>query len=233
MLTLERIEAGYGAGPVLRDVSLEVRPGEVFCLVGRNGAGKTTTLKAVIGLVDVSAGRIRLDGEDLVGLAPHEAPGRGIGYVPQGRRLFEDLTVGENIEVGLMAGNGGSDVRARVLDLFPALTGRLNQRAGTLSGGEQQMLAIARALCLEPRVVVMDEPTEGLQPSMVAMVRRVVDGLRAKGAAVLLVEQRLEAIETLADRVGFMVNGFTRETVSAAELARRPGLLGRYVGVGA
>ena len=169
MLRLEGVSAGYGPVQVLHELSLEVRSGEVLCLMGRNGAGKTTTLKAIMGLLPLGAGRILLDGEDVSMLPAHAVPRRGIGYVPQGRRLFTEMTVAENIEIGLMTRGKGRATREKVLDMFPRLRERLGQRAETLSGGEQQMLATARALCLEPRVLLLDEPTEGLQPSMIQL----------------------------------------------------------------
>lgn len=229
VLAVRGLDAGYGALRVLRDVALELHPGEVHCLAGRNGAGKTTLLKAILGLVEVPRGEILLGGDDLARLPPHQRPRHGIGYVPQGRRLFADLTIAENLEIGLMTRRRSQAVREKVLTLFPVLGGRLDQQAGTLSGGEQQMLAVARALCLEPRVLLLDEPTEGLQPSMAAVIREVVLGLRETGVATLLVEQRIDAIEALADRVSFIENGEMRETVTGGGHAA---LFRRYIGVG-
>jgi len=217
---------------VLRGVSLDLRSGEVHCLVGRNGAGKTTLLKAVLGLVRPTAGRVLLDDRDLARLPAWRVPRQGVAYVPQGRRLFAELTVAGNLEIGLMARGRGRPVRDRMLAVFPVLAQRLGQRAGTLSGGEQQMLAMARALCLEPRVLLLDEPTEGLQPSMVGRIREVVGGLRGTGVATLLVEQRVEAVHALADRVSFLENGVMRETIPGAELDTHSALFHRYVGVG-
>ncbi|MEM6386462.1 MAG: ABC transporter ATP-binding protein [Pseudomonadota bacterium] len=231
MLTLENISTGYGPVQVLYDLSLEARPGEVLCLLGRNGAGKTTTLRAIMGLLPLSTGRITLDGKALSDLPPHEVPKHGIGYVPQGRRLFTEMTVAENIEVGLMARNKGRETRERVLTMFPRLRERLNQRAETLSGGEQQMLTTARALCLEPSVLLLDEPTEGLQPSMIQLIRETVETLRAEGKAIVLVEQRIDAVLAIADRVTFIENGHARETVEVATLQADRSLLEKYVGV--
>ncbi len=231
MLKLEGISAGYGPVQVLYDLSLEARTGEVLCLLGRNGAGKTTTLKAIMGLVPLTSGAISLDGEGISDLPPHEVPKRGIGYVPQGRRLFTELTVAQNIEIGLMTRGKGAETRERVLDLFPRLRERLSQRAETLSGGEQQMLTTARALCLEPSVLLLDEPTEGLQPSMIALIRDTVETLRADGRAIILVEQRIEAVLEIADRVAFIENGQGREVVDVAELRADRSLLTKYVGV--
>ena len=231
MLRLEGVSAGYGPVQVLHELSLEVRSGEVLCLMGRNGAGKTTTLKAIMGLLPLGAGRILLDGEDVSKLPAHAVPRRGIGYVPQGRRLFTEMTVAENIEIGLMTRGKGRATREKVLDMFPRLRERLGQRAETLSGGEQQMLATARALCLEPRVLLLDEPTEGLQPSMIQLIRDTVVAMRDAGVAIVLVEQRVEAVLSLADRVAFIENGRGREVVSPEELRADATFLHRYVGV--
>jgi branched-chain amino acid transport system ATP-binding protein len=169
---------------------------------------------------------------ELTALAAHEVPQAGVAYVPQGRRLFAEMSVAENIEIGLAARNKGADVRRSVLELFPILSERLGQRSGTLSGGEQQMLAMARALCLEPDVLLLDEPTEGLMPSMIAKIRETVAALRARGVSTLLVEQRVDAVLPVADRVLFVENGRSRETVEVEALRADPGLVHRYVGVG-
>ncbi len=231
MLTLTGVDAFYGDVQVLRGMALSVRAGEILCLLGRNGAGKTTTLKTIMGLVRARAGSIALDGEELTALPAHAIPARGIGYVPQGRRLFAEMTVAENLEIGLMARGRGREVKERMLDLFPILRERLKQVSGTLSGGEQQMLAMARALCLEPRVLLLDEPTEGLQPSMIALIRDVVTALRGSDTAVILVEQRVDAVLSIADRVLFVENGVPREAVDAATLRADPALVQRYVGI--
>jgi len=232
MLEVRDIDCFYGDVQVLRGLSLEARAGEVLCLLGRNGAGKTTTLKAIMGLVPPRSGTVLLDGEAISGLAAHEVPRRGIGYVPQGRRLFAELTVAENLEIGLMTRGRGAVVRDRILDIFPRLRQRMGQIAGTLSGGEQQMLALGRALCLEPSVLLLDEPTEGLQPSMIAQIREVIGAMKETGVATLLVEQRVDAVLSIADRVAFIENGQNRRTVAAADLRDDPALLHTYVGVG-
>ena len=231
MLRLESISAGYGPVQVLYDLTLEVRPGEILCLLGRNGAGKTTTMRAIMGLCDLTGGRVLLDGAEISALSAHEAPRHGVGYIPQGRRLFTEMTVAENIEIGLMTRRKGKATRERVLDMFPRLRERLDQRAETLSGGEQQMLATARALCLEPSVLLLDEPTEGLQPSMIQLIRDAVVTMKNQGVAVLLVEQRLDAVLSIADRVAFLENGRGREVVSAEVLRSDQTLLEKYVGV--
>ena len=231
MLELDAVSAGYGRALVLRDLSLRVGRGEILCLLGRNGAGKTTTMKAIMGLLPLASGAIRLDGETISDLPAHRVPGRGIGYVPQGRRLFGELTVAQNLEIGLMARRRGRRARDAALELFPRLRERLDQRADTLSGGEQQMLAMARALCLEPALLLMDEPTEGLQPSMIAAIRQAAVLMRDRGTAILLVEQRVDAVLSIADRVAFIENGRHLETFDAAALRADHGPIERYLGV--
>ena len=230
MLRLEGVSASYGAVSVLHDVVLEARGGEVTCIMGRNGVGKTTLMRAIMGLV-ARQGRFVLDGEDLSDLPAHEVPRHGLALVPQGRRLFGPLTVAENLEIGLMTRQRGRSVRERVLDLFPRLRERLGQVSQTLSGGEQQMLAIARALCLEPKVLLLDEPTEGLQPSMIAAIREVVLGLKATGVATILVEQRVDAVLQIADRVAFMGHGTVAEVVPGASLRADAPQFAAFVGV--
>ena len=232
LLRIEGLDCFYGDVQVLHGVSLAVAEAEVLCLLGRNGAGKTTLLKAIMGLAPARAGSIRLEGEELTALPAHEVPKAGVGYVPQGRRLFAELTVAENLEIGLMTRGSGPGVREHVLELFPVLRDRLRQRSGTLSGGEQQMLAMARALCLEPDVLLLDEPTEGLMPSMIARIRETVLELKARGVATVLVEQRVDAVLPVADRVAFIENGRNRETVSVEALRAEPEMVKRYVGVG-
>ena len=231
MLEVRDIHAGYGQARVLHGLSFTAKTGEILCLAGRNGAGKTTALKAVMGHLPLSGGKVILAGKDLGGLAPHEIPRLGIGYVPQGRRLFGDMTVAENLEIGLMARKSPRTVRDRVLAAFPRLGERLGQRAATLSGGEQQMLAMGRALCLEPSVLLLDEPTEGLQPSMTELIRSSLASLKADGVAIVLVEQRVDAVLALADHVAFVENGRNGQTVTAAALRADPDLMRRYVGI--
>jgi len=230
MLRLEGVSAGYGAVTVLRGLAFAAGAGQVTCVMGRNGVGKTTMLRAIMGLIPVS-GSVTLAGQELSGLPAHEVPRRGIALVPQGRRLFGPLTVAENLEIGLMTRAKGRATREAVLDLFPRLRERLTQVSATLSGGEQQMLAIARALCLEPKVLLLDEPTEGLQPSMIAAIRDVVVGLKATGVATVLVEQRVEAVLGMADRVAFMDHGTVAEMVDAGDLRRDSRQFADYVGV--
>lgn len=231
MLRLDGVSSGYGPIHVLDGVTLQARQGEITCIMGRNGAGKSTLVKTIMGLVPATAGTITLDGVALHSLPAHLIPRHGVAYVPQGRRLFGPLTVAENLSIGLLTRGFGDETRERVLTLFPRLRERLDQVSQTLSGGEQQMLAIGRALCLEPKVLLLDEPTEGLQPSMIALIRDVVMKLKAQGVAVVLVEQRPDAVLRMADRVAFMAQGRVAEVVDTAGLTRESPLFQHYVGV--
>jgi branched-chain amino acid transport system ATP-binding protein len=231
MLAIDGLDAGYGNVQVLRGLTLAAAAGEVLAVMGRNGAGKTTTLKAIMGLVPPRRGEVRLGAQRLDGLPAHEVPRHGIGYVPQGRRLFAEMTVAENLEIGLLARRRGPETLERVLALFPRLKERLGQVSGTLSGGEQQMLAIGRALCLEPTVLLLDEPGEGLQPSMTALVRDTILALKASGVAVLLAESRVNTALAVADHVAFIVGGRVAEIRAVAELAADPAPFRTHVGV--
>jgi branched-chain amino acid transport system ATP-binding protein len=230
-LEVQGLTAGYGPVTVLNGVNIRAEPGRITCVMGRNGVGKSTFLKCLMGLVPASGGSIRLNGVALEGLPAHEVPRRGLAYVPQGRRLFGPLTVAENLAVGGLVQGNDEATLSRVLALFPRLKERLGQTAQTLSGGEQQMLAIARALCLAPRVLLLDEPTEGLQPSMIALIQEAVLTLKAQGVAVVLVEQRVDAVLKLADRVAFMVGGRVPETRDIAGLSAGDDVFRTYVGV--
>jgi branched-chain amino acid transport system ATP-binding protein len=230
-LRLDRVNCYYGGVHVLRDVSLRLAAGEVLGFLGRNGAGKSTTLRAIMGLVRARSGSITLDAAELARLPPDEIPRRGIAYVPQGRRLFPDLTVAENLRMGLLVRGGAEETLEPVLDLFPVLRERLRQRAGTLSGGEQQMLATARALCARPTLLLMDEPTEGLMPMLVDRLLGTVTALRARGVGVLLVEQKVDAVLRVADRVAVIEHGRIVREATPAELSAEPEVLLRHVGV--
>jgi len=231
MLNVKKLSSGYGDIKVLHDVSFTVEGGEIVCLLGRNGAGKTTCLKTIMGLLRAQSGSVTCDGVEVSRLPANEVPRHGIGYIPQGRRLFAELTVAENLEIGLMVRGKGRETRDRVLEMFPRLGERLNQRADTLSGGEQQMLATGRALCIEPSVLLLDEPTEGLQPSMIEQIRQAVTALRDRGVAILLVEQRVDAVLSIANRVVFLENGRSHPALDAGELKANPDLLHRFIGV--
>ena len=231
MLELRGIDVAYGTVPVLRGLSLTALPGEILCLLGRNGAGKTTTMKAIMGLLPVSKGEIRFQGQVISGIPAHEVPRRGIGYVPQGRKLFGELTVLENLRIGLMTRNQPQSILDDALTLFPRLTERLDQRADTLSGGEQTMLAVARALCVAPNLLLLDEPTEGLQPSMIATIRDVIVGLRDAGKAIILVEQRIDTVLAVATRVAFIEAGQVVEIADGDALRADPARLRQRLGV--
>ena len=231
MLNVSGLSSGYGEAQVLHDVSFNVEAGEIVCLLGRNGAGKSTCLKTIMGLIRAAGGRVECGGVEVSRLPADEVPRHGIGYIPQGRRLFSELTVAENLEIGLMVSRKDHTFREQVLEMFPRLRERLHQRADTLSGGEQQMLATGRALCINPSVLLLDEPTEGLQPTMIEQIRHAVTSMRDRGVAILLVEQRVDAVLSIADRVVFLENGYSHAAVSADELRDNPHLLHRFVGV--
>ena len=231
MLEMRSVSSGYDGARVLREVSLSLSAGEIVCILGRNGAGKTTMMKTIMGLIRADSGQILYHGTDLLDVPPHQIAGLGIGYIPQGRRLFSELTVAENLEIGLMAGGKGNATRDKVLAMFPRLAERLHQRANTLSGGEQQMLATGRALCLEPQMLLLDEPTEGLQPSMIALIRDTVVALKETGVGILLVEQRVDAVLSIADKVMFLENGKSQDIMPASTLRENPDLLKKYIGV--
>nr|WP_309668491.1 ABC transporter ATP-binding protein [Tabrizicola sp.] len=230
-LEIGNLVAGYGPITVLNGVTFRAEAGEVSCIMGRNGVGKSTLLKCIMGLLPTTSGTIALKGVALQDLPAHEVPRRGIAYVPQGRCLFGPLTVAENLAVGgLVTGNDPARLD-RILTLFPRLRERLAQVSSTLSGGEQQMLAIARALCLDPKVLLLDEPTEGLQPSMITLIQDAVLTLKRLGVAVVLVEQRVDAVLKLADKVTFMAGGRTAETVAVGGLRADADVFKTYVGV--
>lgn len=231
MLVINSIDVAYDKVQVLFNLNLQVERGEILCLLGRNGAGKTTTLKSIMGLVPVRNGSITLDKTTLTALPAHKIPGSGIAYVPQGRRLFSELSVKQNMEIGLMASDAGKDTYLAVLDMFPRLQERLKQRAETLSGGEQQMLAMARALCMKPEVILLDEPTEGLQPSMIELIRKVILQLKSSNVAVVLVEQHVDTVISMADKVAFIEHGRNPETISGDQLRANPDRVRQYLGV--
>ena len=231
MLNVQDICVAYGRVQALFGVSFSVSPGEILCLMGRNGAGKTTALKSVMNHLPLISGRVSLGDRVISDLPAEQIPRLGIGYIPQGRRLFAELTVDENLEIGLMARGLGRATKEQVLELFPRLRERLRQQASTLSGGEQQMLALARAFCVEPRVLLLDEPTEGLQPSMIELIRDVVVRKKRDNVAIVLIEQRVDAVISIADRVAFIEDGRSRETVRASALVDDQGRLSRYLGV--
>jgi len=230
MLEVEGIHTFYGLSHILFGVSLKVDPGEVVCLLGRNGAGKTTTMKSIIGITPPKQGIIRYKGEEIVGIEPYLLARRGIGYVPDDRRIFADLTVGENIEIGeRKAGSGGGWNKERVYGLFPALKGIANRRGGCLSGGEQKMLAIARALMGNPELLLLDEPFEGLAPSLVRMLEGRIKELKETGLTVLLAEQNVRSALKQSDRGYIIDDGHIRYHGSITDLKENEELRKKYL----
>jgi urea transport system ATP-binding protein len=208
MLAVNALEVSYGESPILTGLDLAVGTGQVVCVMGRNGVGKTTLLKSIMGLLLPRQGTIRFAGQDITRLPPYERARRGIGYVPQGREIFPALTVAENLTLGARRKQAPRESLEYVLSLFPALAGMLEKRGGDLSGGQQQQLTIARALMADPRLLLLDEPTEGIQPSIVEEIAAVLQRLKREGArAILLVEQYLEFARAICDRYYVMEKG--------------------------
>jgi branched-chain amino acid transport system ATP-binding protein len=235
LLALEEIHTYYGEAHVLQGVSLSVQPGECVTLIGRNGAGKTTTLRSILGLVPPRRGTIRLEGEDITRLPTHRIVRRGIAWVPEERRVLPNLTVLENLRLGTL---GGTDARtqsaARVQEVlrdFPRLAERISHRGRQLSGGEQQMLAIARALVARPRVMLVDEPTEGLAPILISHLTEMLAAINRAGTALLLVEQTLEVALALAHRMYVMDQGRIQFEGTPDELKRDPTIQQRFLEV--
>jgi branched-chain amino acid transport system ATP-binding protein len=230
LLVVRDLHAYYGESHVLQGISLEVGKGECTAILGRNGAGKTTTVAAISGLLRPRRGSVQVSGAEVAGLSPHRIARSGVSLVPQGRRIFSDLTVRENLELTAHVRHGGWDLE-RVLALFPALRRRLEVFGDQLSGGEQQMLAIGRALMRNPRVLLLDEPSEGLAPKVVAEVGEVIALLRQSGIAILLVEQNLALATRAAQRVYVMNKGTIVFDGSTAQLASAADVESRYLGI--
>jgi urea transport system ATP-binding protein len=221
MLAVEGVNLYYGASHALRDVSIGAEKGRITCVLGRNGVGKTSLLRAICGLTPIRSGQIVWEGEDITGLAPHERARRGLALVPQGREIFPRLTVLENLKTGLAAlPRAAREIGDEVFELFPVLQQMLGRRGGDLSGGQQQQLAIARALVMRPRLLILDEPTEGIQPSIIKEIERVIRWLAQRGdMAILLVEQYFEFAKALADKVAVMDRGEVVLAGTAADLS--------------
>ena len=222
LLQIQHIEQYYGGSHILRDVSFEAQRGRVTVLLGRNGVGKTTLLKSLMGLVPIRSGQITLDGQRIEAAPPYARARAGMGYVPQGREIFARLTVEDNLRMGLATQAPGSAVPEELFELFPVLRQMLHRRGGDLSGGQQQQLAIARALCARPKLLVLDEPTEGIQPSIIKDIGRVIRMLAQRGdMGILLCEQYYDFAEALADDYLVMERGEIIARGPGAEMAAR------------
>ena len=208
MLKVSSLNQYYGGSHILRNVDFEVQHGKVTALLGRNGVGKTTLLRTLMGLLPATSGSVRFNDEDVTHARPYERARRGIGFVPQGREIFPRLSVQENLEMGLATQPGSARVPQRIFDMFPVLKQMLNRRGGDLSGGQQQQLAIGRALAMQPKLLILDEPTEGIQPSIIKEIERVIRTLASTGEmAILLVEQYYDFARSLADHYLVMERG--------------------------
>jgi branched-chain amino acid transport system ATP-binding protein len=235
LVTVEDIHTFYGKSHILNGVSLKVGAGEVVGLLGRNGVGKSTTLKTIMGLVNPSQGKVLFEGKPITGMPSHKLARLGIGYVPEDRRIFRLLTVMENLRTGLDRAGVTEEKKKQLLDkafaFFPRLAERRTQAGGTLSGGEQQMLAIARVMMLEPKIILLDEPTEGLMPRMVSQIREIIDVLHKEGVAILLVEQNVPLTLEASQRVYFMEKGAVRHQAAASALSVNDPVIHQYLGV--
>ena len=235
LLTVEDLHSFYGKSHILHGVSLSVGRGEVVGLLGRNGVGKSTTLKTIMGLVRPSQGRVLFEGKAITGMPAHKIARLGVAYVPEDRRIFKLLTVMENLRTGLDR-QGVTEARKQELldklfEYFPRLAERRSQPGGTLSGGEQQMLAIGRAMMLEPKIILLDEPTEGLMPRMVTQIHQIIDALHREGVAILLVEQNVPLTLEASQRVYIMEKGAIRHHAASADLKVGDDVIKQYLGV--
>lgn len=230
ILKIENLHAHYGKIHVLQGVNLEIPTGGAVALLGRNGVGKTTTLRATLRLMPRSTGRIYFNGENITALKPERLAGLGIGYVPQGRGIFPLLSVMDNLTLGLK-GRPDPNILDEVFSRFPRLKERLSQKGGTLSGGEQQMLAIGRCLMMSPRLLILDEPTEGIMPILVAEIRRTIQSINRTGVSVLLVEQNVKTALKICHHTYIMEKGAIAFEGASAELRKQPETIHRYLGL--
>jgi len=230
VLKLDNIFAGYGKSQVLQGVNLEVGPGEAVALLGRNGVGKTTTLRAIMGLTPPRSGTVTFEDKRVDALSGHQIPRLGIGYIPQGRHIFPNLSVMDNLCLGLRRAPSQERLNA-VFNRFPRLEERAKQQGGTLSGGEQQMLAIARCLIMEPKILLLDEPTEGIMPKLVASLRDEIREINKGGVSILFVEQNILAALSVCSRVYIMEKGAICYESTTTDLKAKPDIIHRYLGV--
>ena len=233
ILAGHQLNTYYGQSHILRDVSIAIRPGETIGLMGRNGMGKTTLIRTLVGLVRARSGRVQIDGDDVTRIPTHAVARRGIAYVPEGRGIFTSLSVAENLAIAERPGTDGAPrwTRDRVLELFPRLAQRLGNRGDQLSGGEQQMLAVGRALVTNPRLLILDEATEGLAPIVRDEIWKTIQLIRATGMATLIVDKTVSAVTEIADRIVILVKGETVFEGGPAELTANPELMHRHLGV--
>ncbi|MGC1402583.1 MAG: ABC transporter ATP-binding protein [Thermodesulfobacteriota bacterium] len=231
MLILKDVNCFFGKSHILHNTSLEIREKELVGLVGRNGVGKTTTLKSIMGLVPPASGTIQLKGLPLSSLPAYQIPRQGLAYVPQGRHLFPKLTVMENLRIPLVQASLDQEKLEEIFDYFPRLKERLKQKAGTLSGGEQQMLAVGRALITKPKLILLDEPTEGLMPLLVRLISQTVAAINQKGTTILLVEQNLKILKDICHRIYIMEKGAIVYEGTPAQLEATEGIQERYLSV--
>ncbi len=227
MLEIKNLSSYYGESRIIPSLSMSVPKGEIVCLVGRNGVGKSTTLKSIMGMVKTPEGSILLDGKEIIGKKTYERAALGIGYVPQGREIFPQLTVAENLELGLQVAGGKGEIGEEIFELFPIIKTFMNRKGGNLSGGQQQQLAIARALVSHPKLLILDEPTEGIQPSIIEDIASAIERVNKElGITILIVEQYLDFVLSVSNRYYVMdkgqitLSGFTKDADSQAIQAK-------------
>lgn len=227
MLEIKNLSSYYGESRIIPSLSMSVPKGEIVCLVGRNGVGKSTTLKSIMGMVKTPEGSILLDGKEIIGKKTYERAALGIGYVPQGREIFPQLTVAENLELGLQVNGGKGEIGEEIFELFPIIKTFMNRKGGNLSGGQQQQLAIARALVSHPKLLILDEPTEGIQPSIIEDIATAIERVNKElGITILIVEQYLDFVLSVSNRYYVMdkgeitLSGFTKDADSQAIQAK-------------